>query len=1108
MRIFLLAAAVAIALTAGTGKAVDSIEEQAATQSTVVINEIHCNPDVETELVEFLELYNSGTAGVNLSGWFFSKGLTYTFPNGTVLAAKGYIIVAQNPTAIRAKWGSGASAVPVNLIFGPYAGKLSSDGEKIQLCDSLGVIMDEVDYQLGFPWPTVGDTISGVGYSMQLMNPALDNDLGGSWRSAAPTPAKVNSAVYTNNAPPIIRQVSHTPQQPKSGEAVTVTAKVTDSDGVLTVRLLYQIVEPGSYVPVTLPNYPSTTSPTTANVNYKTNWTTVVMHDDGLNGDAAAGDGTYSVLLPASVQKHRRLIRYTLTAGDDQGVSIDVPYADDPQPNFAYFVYDGVPAWKGAIQPGGTDAAKKAVVTYSAELMSSLPVYHLLSRATDVQNCQYNSSYDNRQYYFSGTLIYDGAVYDNVHYRIRGQYSTFQTGKNKWKFEFNRGHYFQARDNYGEKYQGRWHKMNVGTGVCPWWQYPHPSSNWDQGTQGMVMNEVLGFHLYNMTGVPSCTTNYFHFRVIDSATEADAANQYEGDFWGLYFTIEQADGAFLDEHDLPDGNVYRMDSGYNQTHQGAGEVSTGADVATFINTYNARPGSAWWAQNVNLANYYNSKAVGVAINDSDRRPEYNCVYYHNSETGQWWMLPWDLDLTFEWGNHYTDWEHFRYALDYPEYGMAYKNRARELLDLLFNGEQASQVVEEIAAVIATPYGGNSFVEANRAMWDYNPKTSKKGQFYANNEFLKSKDWPGLVEYYEAFLTPSGPSGTSAATSYGVKSLVAEAADTAIPDTPVVAYIGSAGHPLNNLKFQTSNYHSPVASSTFAAMKWRLARVETGSQYVVSTTPQVTTTTATLLASQASGWRYFKGLSEPSSPVDAWRQASFNDSSWLQGQTSIGFGDSDDKTTLTDMQNKYTSIYLRNRFTVSNAANVQELKLRVYVDDGCIIWINGTEVARFYMADGFIPYNGVATPDIVGDAAWEEISLPTPYGYLVNGQNVIAIHALNNTASSSDLSIDVALTADVVVAGTSSGGPTSGGTTSGGTTTTSATTTLPAYPAVKGRYEIDAVWESAEITSFNNTVTIPASSVESGATYRVRCRMKDKTGRWSHWSAPVEFVAGT
>ena len=50
---------------------------------------------------------------------------------------------------------------------------------------------------------------------------------------------------------------------------------------------------------------------------------------------------------------------------------------------------------------------------------------------------------------FRGTIVYDGVVYDHVEFRNRGVASTYAVGKNKWKIEFLRGHYFQARDNYG-----------------------------------------------------------------------------------------------------------------------------------------------------------------------------------------------------------------------------------------------------------------------------------------------------------------------------------------------------------------------------------------------------------------------------------------------------------------------------------------------------------------------------------------------------------------------------------------------------------------------------------------------------------------------------------
>ena len=34
------------------------------------------------------------------------------------------------------------------------------------------------------------------------------------------------------------------------------------------------------------------------------------------------------------------------------------------------------------------------------------------------------------------------------------------------------------------------------------------------------------------------------------------------DFQGLYLVIEQPDGRLLDEHDQPDGNLYKMEGGH------------------------------------------------------------------------------------------------------------------------------------------------------------------------------------------------------------------------------------------------------------------------------------------------------------------------------------------------------------------------------------------------------------------------------------------------------------------------------------------------------------------------------------------------------------------
>ena len=156
----------------------------------VVINEIHYNPDVKTERAEFIELYNAGTNTVNLAGWYFSDGVQYTFPAGASVAAGGYVVVAENPLTIQSKYAATA--------LGPWIGNLNSDGESIVLRNAAGGVEDEVDYQLGFPWPTVGDP---PGYSIELVNPAFDNNLGGNWRaSVAGNPAQQSQTLLADHS--------------------------------------------------------------------------------------------------------------------------------------------------------------------------------------------------------------------------------------------------------------------------------------------------------------------------------------------------------------------------------------------------------------------------------------------------------------------------------------------------------------------------------------------------------------------------------------------------------------------------------------------------------------------------------------------------------------------------------------------------------------------------------------------------------------------------------------------------------------------------------------------------------------------------------------------
>ncbi len=982
----------------------------------LIINEIHHNPDVKTEQVEFIELYNKTTNIINIGGWYFSDGVQYTFPSGTTIAPRGYVVIAQNPTALKTKYGySGA--------YGPYAGGLSKYGEKLTLRDSSGEIINEVEYKCGFPWPIVGDP---PGYSIELIHPDLDNNLGSSWRisvsssnapsartvlipknsnwkyfrgtnepssqiglwryinfddglwedgvtpigydpdlqmgtplsdmnsnyttiylrktfvlddpysitalyidalyddgfkvwingvnglnanittgelpfkgtalsdresvaystsiiqspssylksgtniiaiqvanstlidnpdcyidiqlrsqtgisTVGPTPGKINSA-YSTNAAPNIRQVSNTPQQPSSAVPVLITAKVTDPDGVGSVFLEYQIVNPGNYIDILDSAYTNSA-----------NWIKVFMNDEGRDGDVTAGDDVYSVTIPSTVQQHRRLIRYRITVADKFSISARVPYPDDPQPNFAYFVYNNVPSWSGAVQPGGS-GTNATIINVPAEEMGRLATYHLISKKSSVEYATgwqmtgisggISNRYTGDVYYWPGTLVYDGKVYDHIHFRARGGVWRYAMVKNMWKFDMNRGHDFEARDNWGNKFDTPWNKLNLGASIQQG-DYNH------RGEQGMF--ESVGFRLFQLAGVPAPNTTFVTFRVIDEAGEASPTTQYEGDFWGLYLATEQLNGRFLEEHNLPDSNFYKMEGGTGALNNiGPNGPTDKSDLNYILNNYTGAS-DAWWRTNWDLSGYYSYQSIVQGIHHYDISYGKNYFYYYNPTIRLWVIVPWDLDLT---------WAHNMYdsgqgGVDYialrlfnatpvagtglqagtsnmklggtrPQIELEFKNRVREIRELLFNRDQAWRLIDEYAAVLRGPTNRPSIVDADRMMWDYNPKM-------ANSAYSSSLGKAGQGRFYQfpsESATNSSLKGSFDATVRIMKNYVnirsdcldGLAADALIPNRPVITYTGPENYPINKLSFRTSSFSTPSTTNTFGYIKWRIAEI--------------------------------------------------------------------------------------------------------------------------------------------------------------------------------------------------------------------------------------------------------------------------------------------
>ena len=158
----------------------------------------------------------------------------------------------------------------------------------------------------------------------------------------------------------------------------------------------------------------------------------------------------------------------------------------------------------------------------------------------------------------------------------------------------------------------------------------------------------------------------------------------------------------------------------------------------------------------------------------------------------------------------------------------------------------------------------------------------------------------------------------------------------------------------------------------------------------------------------STWKYFKGVSEASSPdATAWRTINFSDAAWLSGQGPFYYENDPGSATaysgntlLSDMYGGYTCIFMRQMFVVTNPAQISQLQLTATCDDGFIAWINGTEVARFNMPSGSVAYNGTASGALAEPVPVQNDILDNPQSYLVTGTNVIAIQAFNASIGSS------------------------------------------------------------------------------------------------------------
>jgi hypothetical protein len=142
------------------------------TADPLVITEIMYNPpEMNTDSLEFLEIFNPTGNTVDLSGYFFREGFDFTFPTGSSITASGYALVAIDSVAFENAFGIPAWQWTVG-------DALNNGGEDVVLVAPSGSVADSVNYNDASPWPTDADE---NGYSMILCDVNSDNNDGANW---------------------------------------------------------------------------------------------------------------------------------------------------------------------------------------------------------------------------------------------------------------------------------------------------------------------------------------------------------------------------------------------------------------------------------------------------------------------------------------------------------------------------------------------------------------------------------------------------------------------------------------------------------------------------------------------------------------------------------------------------------------------------------------------------------------------------------------------------------------------------------------------------------------------------------------------------------------
>lgn len=164
-----------------------------------------------------------------------------------------------------------------------------------------------------------------------------------------------------------------------------------------------------------------------------------------------------------------------------------------------------------------------------------------------------------------------------------------------------------------------------------------------------------------------------------------------------------------------------------------------------------------------------------------------------------------------------------------------------------------------------------------------------------------------------------------------------------------------------------------------------------------------------LVPAGAAWHY---RDDGSNQGTVWRLPAFDDSTWSTGIAQFGYGNGDEKTVVSygsNANNKFVTTYFRKQFVVDNAPCLESVTLKLVMDDGAAVYLNGTNILNYQLAANAsyaTPASSVQATNL--EDTW--FSYPVNPALLVNGTNTLAVEIHQAAGNDPDISFDLQLVA--------------------------------------------------------------------------------------------------